>query len=242
MQWDTPSASSLDKTASAGSSACPHRGSAMAAPRTKPHGKAKTRKAPKLTEANGCPTPNNPRKPSIPYSEEIADIICARLEAGESLLAICSSDGLPTEAAVRKWAADPAHPFSAKYARAREVGYVKMADEVIALSDGLEAGANRFDPGVVQRHRLMVDSRKWILGKCLPKSYGDRVQAEVTGKDGAPLQIEAAAAVRALLEAMPDLMNGKVEGTGLLALASAATATEAAEVIEASAAPSDGER
>jgi hypothetical protein len=126
------------------------------------------------------------RKPSVPYSEAIADIICVRLEAGESLLSICSADDLPSEAAVRKWAADPAHSFSARYARAREAGYLKMADEVIALSDGLEAGTNRFEPGVVQRHRLMVDSRKWVLSKCLPKVFGDRIQADVTS-GGRPL-------------------------------------------------------
>jgi hypothetical protein len=141
---------------------------------------------------------------------------------------------------VRKWAADPSHPFSAKYARAREVGYLKMADEVIALSDGLEAGDSRFEPGVVQRHRLMVDSRKWILSKALPKIYGDRISAEVTGADGGPVQVEAAAAVRALLDAMPELgiLNGN---SGMVSLA-IAPAQESAAAVEVPAAPSDGER
>jgi hypothetical protein len=38
----------------------------------------------------------------------------------------------------------------------------------------------------VQRSRLRVDARKWLLSKLLPKQYGDRV--EVTGKDGGPLE------------------------------------------------------
>jgi hypothetical protein len=29
--------------------------------------------------------------------------------------------------------------------------------------------------------------RKWLLAKALPKIYGDKIAAEVTGKDGAPL-------------------------------------------------------
>jgi hypothetical protein len=173
--------------------------------------------------ANGSAKPTSPeRKAPIPYSEAVADIIVNRLREGESLLSICQSDDLPSESAVRQWAADPSHPFAANYARAREVGYLKMADEVIALSDGLDAGDSRFEPGVVQRHRLMVDSRKWILSKALPKIYGDRIDARLADANGEPLQIQATVAVRALLEAMPELLNGKVIDVELAALAFAA--------------------
>jgi hypothetical protein len=158
--------------------------------------------------ANGTPKPSKPeRKLPVTYSDEVANIILQRLQEGESLLSICQSEDLPSESAVRQWAADPSHPFAANYARAREVGYLKMADEVIALSDGLEAGNSRFEPGVVQRHRLMVDSRKWILSKALPKIYGDRL--EVDAKAGLVV-VETPAAIRALLDAMPELMSGKV--------------------------------
>lgn len=207
---------------------------------------AKPRKAAKATAPTNGTTPEQPednastlakaeltnghRKPPVPYSEEVADIIINRLREGESLLSICQSDDLPSESAVRQWAADPGHPFAANYARAREVGYLKMADEVIALSDGLEAGANRFDSGVVQRHRLMVDSRKWILSKALPKIYGDRIDARLADANGEPLQIQAVVAIKALIEALPDL--------GVLpALAFAVPA--AAGVVEAPAAPSE---
>jgi hypothetical protein len=176
---------------------------------------------------------NGQRKPPVPYSEAVADVIIDRLREGESLLSICQSDDLPSESAVRQWAADPAHPFAPHYARAREVGYLKMADEVIALSDGLEAGANRFDPGVVQRHRLMVDSRKWILSKALPKIYGDRIDARLADANGEPLQIQTVVAVRALIEAMPEL-------GALPALASAVPAG-VVEVPAASSEPEGGQ-
>jgi hypothetical protein len=39
----------------------------------------------------------------------------------------------------------------------------------------------------IQRARLRVDSRKWILSKMLPKIYGDR--SELVGRDGGPVQI-----------------------------------------------------
>ena len=40
----------------------------------------------------------------------------------------------------------------------------------------------------MNRDRLRVDPRKWLLSKALPKIYGDKLTAELTGKDGAPLE------------------------------------------------------
>ena len=39
----------------------------------------------------------------------------------------------------------------------------------------------------IQRSRLRVDTRKWIMSKLAPKKYGDKVTQELTGKDGAEL-------------------------------------------------------
>lgn len=54
-----------------------------------------------------------------------------------------------------------------------------MADELLETSDNPGA-----DKDAVQRDRLKVDTRKWLLA--LPKIYEDKLNAEVTGKDGAP--------------------------------------------------------
>ena len=35
-----------------------------------------------------------------------------------------------------------------------------------------------------------TDTRKWILSKLVPKKYGNRVTAEITGADGGPVQTE----------------------------------------------------
>jgi hypothetical protein len=37
------------------------------------------------------------------------------------------------------------------------------------------------NPTAVNRDRLKVDSLKWMLGKMLPKKYGDKVEMEHTG-------------------------------------------------------------
>ena len=36
--------------------------------------------------------------------------------------------------------------------------------------------------------RLRADTRKWVLAKMLPKIYGDKPEAEVSSKDGGPIQ------------------------------------------------------
>lgn len=133
------------------------------------------------------------------YTDEIGTEICARLADGESLNAICKSEELPHESTVRSWALDPDHPISTKYVRAREIGYYKMADEMLEISDDgtndwmVRAGqdgegtAYSVNGEHVSRSKLRVDTRKWLLSKSLPKVFGDKVVNEHTGKDGQPI-------------------------------------------------------
>lgn len=107
------------------------------------------------------------RAKPVQYSQELADKICDRLAAGETLRAICKSEGMPSEMTVRRWALDAESPFSSQYARAREIGYHAMADELLEIADG--------GSGDAQRDRLSVETRKWLLSKALPKVYGDRL-------------------------------------------------------------------
>ena len=88
---------------------------------------------------------------------------------------------LPSEKTVRTWAMDPEHPFSTQYARAREVGYMKMADDLLDIADDASDD--------YQRSRLRVDARKWLLSKALPKIFGDKLQSKVSGKDGVPIAV-----------------------------------------------------
>lgn len=129
-------------------------------------------------------------KSPAPYTPELADRICERLADGETLRAICRDEGMPDDRTVRRWALDDLHGFGTRYSRAREFGYMRMADEVIELADDSAAdrfkdgdGNTRPDHAAVQRSRLMVDTRKWLLTKCLPKIFGDRQTHEVEAGD-----------------------------------------------------------
>lgn len=119
------------------------------------------------------------------YTKAIAESICAQLAEGKTLREVCKQEEMPHESTVRLWALEDRDGFSTHYARAREIGYHAMADELLEIADD---GANDWmerngqeDVGWavngehVQRSRLRLDTRKWMLSKALPKIYGDRI-------------------------------------------------------------------
>lgn len=119
----------------------------------------------------GRPTSHNP---------EIEAEIFQRLSAGESLRAICKSDHLPSDFAVRNWIVnDKPSGISSRYAHARALGLDAMAEEAIEISeDKTDDPASR---------RVRVDTRKWFLSKLAPKKYGDRI--ELAGDKENPLEV-----------------------------------------------------
>lgn len=136
-------------------------------------------------------------RPSL-YSLELAAAICERLAMGESLRAICSDDDMPAMSSVFLWLTKHKE-FSEQYAHARAAQADALADDVLTIADdGRNDWMERHgkdDAGWVangehvQRSRLRVDARKWYAGKLAPKKYGDRVQAEVSGEGGGPIEI-----------------------------------------------------
>lgn len=155
-----------------------------------------------------------PRGGLTKYTEEIADEICDRLAAGESLASICNDAHMPNETKVRIWAMnDQADKqgtgagFRARFNAAREMGYERMADEVIAIGDAdYRMPDGLVDNAAVQQARLRSDNRKWMLSKMLPKRFGDRVTAEVVGDANAPLltRIELVAVPPRVIDVTPN--------------------------------------
>ncbi len=134
------------------------------------------------------------------YTEPLGRAICKMLAAGMTLNQICKRPNMPDERRVRAWASDVDHPFSPKYLRARELGYLKMADDLVDISDD---GSNDWmerkrgedtitvvDHEHIARSKLRIDTRKWLLSKALPKIYGDKTAHEVSGPDGAPIEVK----------------------------------------------------
>lgn len=128
------------------------------------------------------------RRPPVPYTRELADDICSKLSDGTSLRELCRDEGMPNESTVRDWATTDVDGFGARYVRAREVGYLAMADELLEIADDSsgdmtvdENGKERMDSEFAARSRLRVDTRKWFLAKMLPKVFGDRIDMSHSG-------------------------------------------------------------
>lgn len=131
--------------------------------------------------------PNNGR-PSL-YTESIAEHVCREISKGRSLKAICREDeGTPGHSTVLEWVADDREGFSDRYAHACHLRLHVLAEELLEISDDGtndtyvdEKGRERVDYDVVQRSKLRVDSRKWLLSRLMPEKYGDRQRLEHSG-------------------------------------------------------------
>jgi hypothetical protein len=109
---------------------------------------------------------------------------------------------MPDRSTVIRWTyANEA--FRAAYARARADLVEFWADELVEISDDgtndrrTDAdGVERVDFDHIQRSKLRVDARKWLMAKLVPKTYGDRTAHEVSGPDGAPVAVSLTELVR----------------------------------------------
>jgi hypothetical protein len=143
-----------------------------------------------------------PRGRQSIYTPELAEGICKLLADGKTLNQICKADGMPAESAVREWALSDRDGFGAKYTRARELGYLRMADDLVTI-----AADESTD---VQRSRLMVDTHKWLLSKALPKLFGDKLQ--IGGDGGEPIKVEVGEAIAKLTEAVESVATRMKDG------------------------------
>ena len=169
------------------------------------------------------------RPGSIEYDPVLGTEMLERLADGDSLASICRDEGMPDERSVRRWARNHGE-FGDQYAIARRLGNEKRADELLeiaddASADGIETenGHRILDNVRVNHARLMIDTRKWLLSKGLPKVYGDHVT--VAGDPDQPIHV-----VRRIDWA--SLSDGELEAIETFALAAqrrlrAAQGTEA---------------
>jgi hypothetical protein len=119
------------------------------------------------------------------YSPELADEVCALVAEGKSLRQVTELPGMPSRRAVQYWLSR-FPDFREKYECAMMLLGEFWAHEIIEIADDssgdfiiTEDGRRAVDHENINRSRLKVDSRKWLLSKILPSRYGDRIQADV---------------------------------------------------------------
>jgi hypothetical protein len=131
------------------------------------------------------------------YSQKTAQQICELLTEPMSLREIARLPDMPPVRTIMNWLLTH-EEFRQQYAQAREYQADAIFDEVIEIADdgtndwmARQSAEDRelyeLNGEHVQRSRLRIDARKWAAGKLAPKKYGDKLTAEVTGADGAPL-------------------------------------------------------
>ena len=82
-----------------------------------------------------------------------------------------------------------------QYARACEDRADFMADEILDIADSSEGdlyvddnGDTKIDGNTVQRARIQIDARKWLMSKMAPKKYGDKIQ--LGGDEDNPINVK----------------------------------------------------
>jgi hypothetical protein len=161
--------------------------------------------------------------PHWSYTPELAAEIIERLADGETLRTICRDDHIPTERSVRRWAMADIEGFAARFSQARELGYLAMADEILEVADDGRNDWTKDDEGYkvngenIARSRLRVDTRKWILAKCLPKVFGEKITQSVQQLDenGNPTAPRAHVTIEFLGDPAPGRSDPSHSGGGL---------------------------
>ena len=89
--------------------------------------------------------------------------------------------------------------FVEQYARAKEAGAEAWADEIMDIADNgsndwmeakkKEGAVVLLDREHVERSKLRIESRKWLLSKLKAKKYGEKLDMTTNGKDMLPAPI-----------------------------------------------------
>jgi hypothetical protein len=104
----------------------------------------------------------------------------------------------PSPSTIYAWASSNAGGFYEQYAIARRAQAHHWAEDIIQIAeDGTNDWMERrrangelaksVDSECVQRSKLRVDTRRWLLSKLHPDIYADRVQHQQLGANGQPV-------------------------------------------------------
>ncbi len=134
------------------------------------------------------------------YSPATAELICSRLAGGESLTKIVKTNGMPTRQTILRWRRQ--YPdFAAEYALARVDAMECMSDDILDIADDstldmvikTDAKGREFeavDHENINRDRLRVDTRKFLMSKIARHIYGERVDHEHSGSVNQVVTVE----------------------------------------------------
>jgi hypothetical protein len=116
------------------------------------------------------------------------------LMAGRTQDEISADPEMPSATTVRQWMRDNVDGFAARYHEARQIGYQTIADQTLRIVDDRsnwiysqpEDGTTvrTLDPQRVSRALARVSTRRWLLSKMMPKTFGDRRDVQAQAESG----------------------------------------------------------
>ncbi len=151
-------------------------------------------------EAATKPAKGKGRKRGRPttYTKRVGEKLCLELEAGASLREICAREDMPSTSTFYQWIKHN-EEFAERYADARALQAILLDDDLQAIADDSRLdyrtverdghAVEVVDHEHIQRSKLRVDTMKFRMMKMAPRLYGDKVNHEITGKDGGALEI-----------------------------------------------------
>lgn len=133
------------------------------------------------------------------HSPKTAEDVLKDISDGMSVPDAAKNNGV-SPGLIYQWAngsrTAPIDGFADHYARAMSVRADMMAQEILDISDddsldiGFDDEGKPFVKGEnIQRSKLKVDTRKWLMAKMQPKKYGDKITNEHTGEGGGAIPL-----------------------------------------------------
>jgi hypothetical protein len=143
-------------------------------------------------DAQSARDPSTPR-PSR-YARALADRVCKLIETEPWIRTICQNNpDLPWPAVIYGWYVDDIDGFTSRFERSRTIGFLHWAEEIntiastpmmmettiIETANELGWSVQRIQTEHYKHRELMVNTRKWILAKALPKIFGAKSEEAV---------------------------------------------------------------
>jgi len=136
-------------------------------------------------------------RPVEPVPQDIADELVEWISEGKTLREFCRQPGKPCYATIYDWK-DKDPEFATRIARAREIGEEVIHQECLSIADSTQLGVivtekpdgstETKTADMLEHRKLRIDTRLKLLAKWNPKKYGDRVDMNLGGQNGNPIQ------------------------------------------------------
>lgn len=111
------------------------------------------------------------------YNEDIASYICSEIASGRSLRSICEEEACPHRQTVFKWLSKYT-AFNDQYAKAQKERTEAFAEDILDIADQYSRDE---EVDHINRARLRIDTRKWLMSKMSPKRFGEKQEIEHSG-------------------------------------------------------------